>query len=296
MLSLCACSKGVAKTSSAWPAKLRYLVSISDENPDVESSRLAPIGRYLESELHIPVEVMGTSGYGVAIEALRAHKIEACTLGSFGYVIAADKAGAEVIAMRGSMEGKPSVYTGSLAVVADSTLKTVDDLIAHAKELTVSFVDPASSSGNLVQRGFLHSVGIVPEKAFKKVVYSQNHPAGAMTLLAGKVDVAAVSTTLIPSLVRTHKLKEGAIRYLWMSPGIPEGPIAVRKDLPQDFKDKLRDALVQMQAKAPEAYLNMTAKVYYERYQNTKFVPANDAIFNPLRVLAKGLDLTQVTE
>ncbi len=281
---------------AGWPEQLRFLVSISQENPEAEASRLAPIGRYLESQLHIPVEIIGSSGYGVAIEALRARKIEACTTGPFAYLIASEKANSEVIAMRGTLDGSPANYSGGLAVTAASPLHTIEDVVRHAKELTVSFVDPASASGNLVQRAYLDSLGIDPEKHFKKVVYSQGHPASALTLLAGKTDLAAVGETTLPALVRAHQMKEGDLRFLWVSPGIPEGPVAVRKDLPQDFKQRLQEALVNMRTLAPDAFLNMTAKIYIERYRNSSFVPATDASFDPLRKMAHGMKLAQLLD
>jgi phosphonate transport system substrate-binding protein len=117
-----------------------------------------------------------------------------------------------------------------------------------------------------------------------------------LTLVNGKTDVAAVGETIVPALVRSKQLREGEVRYLWISPRIPEGPVAVRQDLPRDFKEKLTDALVRMQSEAPDAYLNMTAKVYRERYRNTKFIPATDAVFDPLRELARGMKLTQLLE
>jgi phosphonate transport system substrate-binding protein len=280
---------GTQAATTASPRELRYLVSIAQENPETEASRLRVVADYLESQLHVPVDVKGSSGYGVAIEALRAHKIEACTLGPFGYIIAAEKAGAEVIAMRGELDGTPKPYTGQIAVAANSPIKTIEDLKSRAKDLTISFVDPASSSGNLVQRAYLESIGLVPERDFKKVVYSQNHMTSALTLLAGKTDVAAVGESIVPAMIAAGQIKPGDLRNLWESPAIPEGPIVVRKDLPQDFKNRLRDAFVAMRTKSPEAYLNMSAKIYRSRYEKTMFVPANDSTFDDLRKLARNV-------
>src|SRR5262245_9663954 len=113
---------------------------------------------------------------------MRAKKIDAGTFGPFGYLIASEKAGAEVLVNTGTKHGGHGSYAGTIAVSSKSQLKTIDDLVAHAKELTVSFVDPASTSGFLVERAYFQSVGIDPEKDFKKTVFSMNHLASAMTL------------------------------------------------------------------------------------------------------------------
>lgn len=272
------------------------MISIGEENPEAEASRLDPIAKYLERRMGIPVEIIGTSGYGVAIEALRAHKIEACTLGPFAYLIASEKANAVVIAMRGTLDGKPGSYAGGLAVPANSSLHSIEDVVKRAKELTVSFVDPASASGNLVQRAWLDTLGIVPERDFRKVVFSTAHLTSAMTLLAGKTDVAAIGDTIIPAMEKNHQASPGALRYIWRSPKIPEGPVAVRKDLPQDLVEALRSALVAMKTDAPDVYINMSARIYQERYRNTKLIAADDTMFDPLRQLARSVHNTKLLE
>jgi ABC-type phosphate/phosphonate transport system substrate-binding protein len=67
------------------------------------------------------------------------------------------------------------------------------------------------------------------------------------------------------------------------SPPMPESPVAVRKDLPQAFKRKLQQVLMAMASEAPDAYTNMTAKIYFERYRITKWVPASDATYDSVR-------------
>ena len=295
-LALCSCTKPAAVRGDGWPPKLRYLVSISQENPEAEASRLAPIKDYLQAEMQMPVEIVASSGYGVAIEAMRAHQIEACTLGPFAYLLASEKAGAEVVVTRGKLDGSPGSYAGGFAVTAESPLKSIEDVVKQAKNLTISFVDPASASGNLVQRAYLDSARINPEKDFKKVVFAQAHMTSALTLLAGKTDVAAIGDSIIPALEKNGQVRKGALRYIWMSPPIPEGPVAVRKDLPESFKRKLRDALVAMRSKAPDAYFNMSAKVYMDRYKVLTFTPANDAVFDPLRKLARGVKSVQLLD
>ncbi len=90
------------------------------------------------------------------------------------------------------------------------------------------------------------------------MAYSTNHVASALTLLSDKVDLAAVSDTALAALIHSGKIPAGAIRTLWVSPGIPEDPVAVRKDLPAAFKRELQQALLDMASEAPEAYRNMT--------------------------------------
>ena len=271
-----------------WPRVLRYTINIGQENPDTEGVRLEPIRRYLERKLGMPVEVWGSSGYGVTIEAFRARKIEASTLGPFAYVIGAERASIEAMVTRGKPTGEPLQYSGTLTVPASSKLLSIDDVVRHSHDLTVSFVDPASTSGNLVQRACFGSLGIEPDRDFKKVVYAMDHPTSALMAVARKVDVAAIGDTALVGLIKSGKVRADELRTIWTSPPIPETLVAVRKDLPPAFKRRLQQAMLDMAAEAPGAYSNTAPKVFMERYRNTKFVVATDATYDPVRKLAKG--------
>lgn len=285
-----------AKTGPAgWPATLRYNMALGTENPEARAHRVELLQHYLEKRLGIPVEITTTTNYGGTIEAMRARKIDAASMGPFAYLIASEKAGAEAIVTRGSaIDGSAGDYAGTLAVAADSPIQSIDDVIKHSKELTISFVDPASASGFLVERAYFDGRGIDPEKDFRKVVFSNNHIASALTLLAKKVDVAAISENTVDSLMKKGKLKPGDIRTLWKSPPIPNSPIAVRKDLPADLKRKLQDALVEMPTQAPDAYRSMFTTTAVS--PNLTYVRINDATFDELRKMARGVKTTQLLE
>ena len=297
LLSSCGADRVAnAKTApSGWPAKFRYNIAIGTENPESRTHRVEVVQRYLEGRLGIPVEITATTNYGGTIEAMRAHKVDAASMGPFAYLIASEKAGAEAIASRGSIDGTAGEYGGTLAVAGDSPIRTIDEVVERSKTLTISFVDPASASGFLVERAYLDGRGIEPERDFKKVVFSNNHTASALTLLAKKVDVAAISENTITTLLKRGKLKPGDIRVLWKSPRIPNSPVAVRKDLPQDLKRKLQDALVDMARQAPEAYRSMQT-TQSQTSANTSYVRIDDHTFDELRRMARGVKSVQLLD
>jgi phosphonate transport system substrate-binding protein len=193
--------------SEGGPKVLRFAVSIARENPETAGGGLEPVRRYLGRRMGMPVEVTGTNGYGAVIEAFRAKKLEACSLGPFAYVIGSQRAGIEAIATRCTAAGESRTYAGTLSVAAASPLESMADIIRRARELTISFVDPASTSGNLVQRVYFQSLGIKPEPDFKKAEYSTQHVTSGLALLAGKVDVAVVSQNTLEALVQTGKIR-----------------------------------------------------------------------------------------
>ena len=96
---------------------------------------------------------------------------------------------------RGNPDGSLGGYRSMIAVPKNSPIHSMQDLKAHAKDIVFSFSDPASTSGNLYPRVGLLSMGINPEKDFKKVVFSGTHPATVLTVAAGKVDAGAFSAS-----------------------------------------------------------------------------------------------------
>ena len=270
------------------PKMLRYVYAPTTEEPQAQSIRLDRLKDYLQERLQIDVELYKVSGgYGAIIEALRAKKIDVATLGPFGYLIASEKAGAEVLVVRATKDTAEGIYSGAIAVRKDSPIRTIDDLIAHARELTFSYVDPDSTSGFLVQRAYFQSRGLDPDNLFKKSMFSTSHVASATALLAGKVDAAAMMETLPTRvLLGRHLMKPGDIRLLWVSPRLPSSPIAVRKDLPPEFKAEIRQALIDIPERDPELW-RMWPKP--SGPADAVYIAATDEMFDGLRAMARNV-------
>jgi phosphonate transport system substrate-binding protein len=288
VLSSCGSATASLKNADGRPTVLRYCFTSTNEEPEAGARRLEILKRYLSKTLNLDVEVVQTTQYGAVVEAFRANKVDVAAISPFSYVLASEKAPIEAILMRERKDGSRE-YSGSFVVAADSPLHTVDDMIKHSKELTIAFVDPVSTSGFLMQNAFLQSRGLDPQRDFKKVMFSMNHLASVMTLKAHKVDVAATSVTLMKRAILNGKLAEGDVRIIWTSPPIPNQPIALRKDLPAKFKEEIRRAFVEMPQRDPEAWENMYPKAYAALNRESVYVPANDAMFDGLRAIAKGV-------
>ena len=291
LISMSGCSRGSASTTGEGrPSVLRYAYGVTSEDVDAAAQRLEGFQRYMEGALHVHFEIVRTTGYGSVIEAFRAHKVDMASISPFSYVLASAKTPIEAIVMRGNGAGGAGEYGGALAVPGNSPIHSVDDLVRHSKELTISFVDPASASGFLLQNVFLQSKGLEPERDFRKVVFTMNHIASIMTLKAGKVDLAAVQPRLVDRYLQTGKLSPGDVRIIWMSPKIPNQPTAVRKDLPASFKEEIRRAFMEMHVKAPAVFAAMRPKAYAGIAGGLNpYSAADDAMFDGLRQMARSV-------
>jgi len=95
--------------------------------------------------------------------------------------------------------------------------------------------------------------------------------------------------------MQAGKISQSDYRVIWTSPDVPNQPVAVRKNLPAEFKEELRQAFLKMPNDAPDVYRNMSPKVYTPPAGQV-YVPANDGLFDGLRAMArnvKNLDLLE---
>jgi phosphonate transport system substrate-binding protein len=251
------------------------------------------LSKYLQRKTGIRVDVVQTEAYGPMVEAMCAGKVDAAGMGPFAYVIASNKGCAEILAVRGTQNGDPSTYKSVIATNGASGIKSLADLKARSHELTFAFNDPASTSGHLVPRAELESIGIKPERDFKKVMFTTNHVVTALTVKAGKVDAAGMMARVIDILVAHGKLKQGELRVLWTSEPLPSEPIAVRPGLPADIKTKLQKAFFDLNKEDPALMAMLNATVMAK---DARYVAGSDKLFDPIREIAHHVPQMQLLD
>ncbi len=282
-LSLNGCKPGNA--SDSWPKVLRYAYSPQMEELQGGTFRYDEMRKYLQSQLHIPVELIQVDTYASTIEAMRAQKVDIATYGGLSYILASQKAGAEAIVARGFPNGSRGGYRSVIAVPKNSPIHSMADLKAHAKDLVFDFADPASTSGYLYPRVGLQSMGINPDTDFKKVVFAGNHLAAAMTIVSGKVDAGAYMESVMIRLIALHKMSPDSVRIIWRSELIPNSCTTVRKNLPEKLKQQIQAALISLPQKDPALWANYM-QTFHTPWSGSVNVPVTDADYDGLRKYA----------
>jgi phosphonate transport system substrate-binding protein len=201
-----------------------------------------PVREYLSEELGIPVEIQVTSDYTAAIEAMKYKHIDMAWFGPFSYIIASNVAGAEAIVNGVRRSDGKSDYHSIIVTRADSGINSLEDL----KGKTFAFVDPASTSGNLMPRKILTENGIDPEKDFINYYYAGTHNAAEYAVANGKVDAAADSDNSYDRMVSEGEIDPDVNKIIYESESIPGSPIAIRGDLPKELKEKITQVLINM--------------------------------------------------
>jgi phosphonate transport system substrate-binding protein len=243
------------------------------------------IGKLLSTKLGCDVVVYVASNYNAEIEAMRAGKLEIGEFGPLGYILAHQIAGAEAVATFATVDGKkPAVYFASIVTTPGSGITNIKQVTGHS----FAYSDPASTSGHLFPAYALRKNGIDPDTGVKGV-YAGSHTASFEAIRNKKVDAGEMNSQVIDSMTASSQYHESDFVTLWKSDPIPTDPIAVRKDLPDSFKARVREAFVSMDLTSIDT--NNILKGF-----GHKFVPVQDSIYQPIRDLVATLhiDLTKM--
>lgn len=240
VIVLAGCQTGVDTTKGEIKVLKMGLIPADDAQEMLRSYE--PMKEYLSEKLGIPVEIQVTSDYTAAIEAMRAKHIDMAWFGPFSYIIAANVAGAEAIVNGVRRSDGKAEYHSIIVTRADSGIETLEDL----KGKSFAFVDPASTSGNLIPRKILIENGIDPDNDFSISYYAGTHNAVQYAIANGKVDAGADSDNSYDRMVAAGEIDPEVNKIIYKSEPIPGSPIVVRGDLPTELKQRIQDALINM--------------------------------------------------
>lgn len=278
-LILAGCGGTQNTTKPAEEQKALRVGAIPAEDAQKTRDAYKPLTAYLEKKTGMKVELFVATDYSGVIEAMRSGKLDVAMFGPFSYILAADKAGAEAFVVE-KRKGSGTFYKSLVITHPTSGINNLQDL----KGKTFAFVDPASTSGNLIPRSIFKKNNIDPDKDFKSTIYAGGHDASALAVKNRKVDAAACDDVTFNNMKEKGMITDGDAKVVNQSDPIPGSPWAFRKDLPPDLKAKIKEAFQNVAKEDPSALSAYGGKV--EGYE-----PTDDANYNVIRETAKILNL-----
>ena len=256
----------VFSMSAAWAGKWQKdypqitLGVITGENEADRILRYKPILAYLEKELGIKVNWRTATDYAGIIEGVKAKKVQLAYFGPASYSKCWIVTKGQVVPLVGELNKKGNFGYHSVVIVKkDSPYQKIEDL----KGKKLAFADPNSTSGHQAPRYFLTEAGYNPDKFFGKTAFSGSHENSVMALLNGTFDAAATwwRSEKYSNPIRMEMKKmipEGQWRVIWKSPRLPSSPWAVPKHLPEEMRNDIQNALLNMKDKDNNAWQGLT--------------------------------------
>ena len=217
------------------------------ESADARNGLAEDLGEFLGCE----VEEIQASDYNAIIEALRTGSADMAYMGSQALALGVERTDLEPIVMKAE-EGDPerAIYHSVLIARADNDeINSIEDIQGK----TMAFVDPDSTSGNLVPTAeiiqafpdenlnsdMLHTNG----DFFEAVSFSGSHQAGLQAVIKGDVDVAPISDQILASEIANGAAAEGDVKIIHESGAIPAECMVVAEHVSDEVRQTLTDFL-----------------------------------------------------
>lgn len=303
---------------AGWPEKFTIGLFGGDD-AEAMLERQEPFINYMTEALGVEIEAFTGTSYGAVIEAMRADRVDAMVVGPFSYVLAVQEADAEALGINIPCSASVEVctynpnaapfYQSVIITRKGNGVESLDDLRGQS----YAFVDAASTSGHLAPKTLLIKNGIDPD-AEMETIFAGSHPTAALAVFNGTTVGGGTNEGNLQRLVAEGQLEaclwadgeiskprtqeeidetfaacpDGNIAILAVTDPIPSTPFAVRSELPQSFKDAVRDALLAI--KDDPALVEQT-RYWYEDPTESLGLERLDHFFNSLRDIARLLDL-----
>ncbi len=217
---------------------------------------------YIEELLGVPTKLFAPADYNGVMQGLLGGTIDLAWLGPSAYagVWLEDPEAVDVALVKTNLDGSYTYYSIGFAR-ADSGITSLQD--AAGKRF--GFGDPNSGSGYLIPSIEIpQELGKPMEEHFGEIVFVGGHEQTIVAVANGDVDAGvtwadglgdwadgynsgALRKAADAGLVDMNDLVE-----IWKSKPIPEGPIVLRRALPEEVKAAVIDLMMGLHERDPE--------------------------------------------
>ena len=258
-----------------------------NESTDQSSDARNGLADDLSVALGCEVEEIQASDYNAIIEALRTGKVDMAYMGPLAIALGVERADVEPIVMKAE-DGDRNKAVYHSVLIASSSNSEINS-IADIKGRTMAFVDPDSTSGNLVPSSEI--IQAFPEDAlnsdklhtngdfFEAVSYSGSHQAGLQAVIKGDVDVVPISDQILASEIAKGNANESDVKVIHESGEIPAEAMVVASSVDEETKAKLKEFLV--------AYDNQAYFTDVIKKDNARFIECSTSDYDAIVELNK---------
>jgi phosphonate transport system substrate-binding protein len=153
-------------------------------------------------------------------------------------------------------------YVAVMYVRADSGITSLEQM----RGKSMAWADPNSASGYLIPRAALRAAGISPESFFGRTGFAGGHEQAVIAVLGRQFDAGVTWASGIGDVTQGYSrgnlramvdkglLNMADLRIIWRSGPIQNGPIVLRKDTPEAFKQDMKAFHLALPATHPDIH------------------------------------------
>lgn len=238
-------TEDAASSVSSYSGTVLKLGRIPFTNPSEMVRKHEAFLEYLTKKLGVKRVTLQTApDYSSILNQLVADKIDIAWLATMTSVDARKKPDVELL-VKPIRFGSTS-YRGIIIARQDSGIRSLKDL----KGKKFAWVEKESASAYIFPKAMLLEANIDPDKDFSEVAYLGKHDAAVYSVLLGKYDACACYDDARNTLKDPSKVNE--LTIIGRTQDICNEPIVVRKTLPADLIEKIKQALLDLNIKTAE--------------------------------------------
>jgi phosphonate transport system substrate-binding protein len=215
---------------------------VPEQNIFRQLERYTPLAEYLSSKTGLKVRLKALIHYGSTIDNLVSAGMDGAFLGSFSYVLARNKTGAEILARPEASDGT-STCNGLIFVRTDSGIRSIKNM----KGKRFVFVDKATTAGYLFPLVYFKQQGVEDYRTyFKETYFAGTHEDAIRDVLEAKSDIGAAKNTVFARMARADATILQKLKTLIVSHDLPEIGLALGANVPASVKISLQNTLLNM--------------------------------------------------
>ncbi|MCA9932950.1 MAG: phosphate/phosphite/phosphonate ABC transporter substrate-binding protein [Ardenticatenaceae bacterium] len=200
------------------------------------------LAQMISDKTGLVIEANVGTDFAAVREAMGAGQAQIGWLNTFNYVLANEKYGVDA-ALVTERFGSTS-YKGQINVRADSGIASLEDL----KGKVFCWVDPNSTSGYIIPRIMLLANGIDPDADFAQQIEAGSHNNVITQVYNGDCDAGATFDDARSSVEEDLPDVKEVVVVLATTTDIPNDNVAFTKDFPQEMRDQIVAALLEIAA------------------------------------------------
>lgn len=237
---------------------------------------IKPLAEHLSSACSCKTTVKSYESVGAMLTGMEARESDVVLMNTFGYLLLQPNQQDYIpLTALQVAKDKQSTYQSAIVVRKDLGITSMEQLKQKASALTLLLVNPGSTSGNLVPRLGMASIGMEDaDKAFKTITYSKNHALTLQEVANGKFDVGAFGSEEYIKAVKQDSTLKDKVVLVWMSSDIPLGPVMIKKSLDKKLVQCIKRELLSLHIKNKQALESVKAG-WTEAIPADKYIPVS---------------------
>ncbi|QPH52571.1 phosphonate ABC transporter substrate-binding protein [Pontivivens ytuae] len=245
---------------------------LGGENAQDRLSNNECLRAYAEEALGVPVSLFAPADYNGVMQGLLGGTIQMAWLGASSYagVYVQNPDAVEPVLVKTNLDGSFSYHSIGFAR-ADAAIESLTDMEGKV----FGFGDPNSTSGYLIPSIEIpqeaDEITMEPGDYFGDVVFTGGHEQTIVAVANGDIDAGVTwadglgewedgyNSGALRRAVDAGLVDMNDLVQIWMSKPIPEGPVVLAQDLPQDVKDTMTELVQNLHENDPDCAYGVAA-------------------------------------